>query len=246
VNSLGMPDALPLVRQHLADYDGSSNRFDATVGPYAENALSCTERAFFGPFLPYEVAQVLGQRTGKSMESEGFPEFPGDVAPERFEQAIVRLEPWLRRVIRLRLAGGRLRRVADTCDVFQSLLKDFLLREGNPDVSAIRGPSLKRYLLGAVRNKVKARLRKEQRNAGSLEAYPEPVSAEPDPQRVVSERDFVDAVLSRLTDEDRQLFEFKREGLTWPQVATVVGGKSDALRMRLRRSVAAAILKLSR
>jgi|HubBroStandDraft_6_1064221.scaffolds.fasta_scaffold38843_2 DNA-directed RNA polymerase specialized sigma24 family protein len=180
------------------------------------------------------------------MESDGFSKFPGNIDSESVDQAIMRLEPWLRRVIRLRLTGGRLRRLADTSDVFQSLLKDFLSRKEIPEVSAVHGPSLRRYLVGAVRNKVKARLRKEQRNAGSLGAYPEPVSADSDPQRVVAEWDFVDALRSRLTDEDRRLFEFKREGLTWPQIATMVGGQSDALRMRLRRSVAAAIVELNR
>jgi DNA-directed RNA polymerase specialized sigma24 family protein len=180
------------------------------------------------------------------MESDGFPKLPSDNDPEKLERWIVRLEPWLRRAIRVRLVGDRLRRLADTSDVFQSLLKDFLSRKGNADIFAMREPSLSRYLLGAVRNKVNARLRKEQRNAGSLETYPQPVSGEPDPQCVVGERDFVDAVRSRLTDDDRRLFDFKLEGLTWPQVATMVGGQSDALRMRLRRSVAAAVVKLNR
>ena len=43
------------------------------------------------------------------------------------------MDPFLRRVIRLRLLDGRLRRAVDTTDILQSLLKDFLR---NPRLSA--------------------------------------------------------------------------------------------------------------
>jgi hypothetical protein len=36
------------------------------------------------------------------------------------------MDPFLRRVIRMRLLDGRLRRSVDTTDILQSLLKDFL------------------------------------------------------------------------------------------------------------------------
>jgi len=180
------------------------------------------------------------------MKSEGFLKIPGCSDPQSVEQSIAELEPWLRRVIRLRLNGGRLRRLADTGDVFQSLMRDFVSRKAAVRPPTVYGPSLKRYLVGAVRNKIRARLRKERRNLGSLGEYPEPLSREVDPPQNVAERDFVEAIHSRLNGEDRQLFELRREGFTWPQVAMMIGGRSDALRMRLRRSVAAVIVELNR
>ncbi len=42
------------------------------------------------------------------------------------EAMLRELDPFLRRVIRMRLLDGRLRRAVDTTDILQSLLKDFL------------------------------------------------------------------------------------------------------------------------
>ena len=42
------------------------------------------------------------------------------------EAMLQELDPFLRRVIRMRLLDGRLRRAVDTTDILQSLLKDFL------------------------------------------------------------------------------------------------------------------------
>ncbi len=42
------------------------------------------------------------------------------------EAMLREMDPYLRRVIRMRLLDGRLRRAVDTTDILQSLLKDFL------------------------------------------------------------------------------------------------------------------------
>jgi DNA-directed RNA polymerase specialized sigma24 family protein len=162
---------------------------------------------------------------------------------EAVERVIAGLEPWLRRVIHVRLQGSRLRRVADTGDVFQSLMKDLISRASRPRSNGVC--SLRPYLLGAVQNKIRARLRKERRNVGGLERY-ELLSAEAEPADAVATQEFVEAVRSRLCDEDRRLFEFRRQGSSWSDVARAVGGQPDALRMRLRRSLAAAVLELNR
>jgi hypothetical protein len=40
------------------------------------------------------------------------------------------------------------------------------------------------------------------------------------------------------------LFDLKAQGLTWQEVAAKVGGRADALRMRLNRAVAAVLTEL--
>jgi DNA-directed RNA polymerase specialized sigma24 family protein len=177
------------------------------------------------------------------METGRFPKNLSCDEPEAVERVIARLEPWLRRVIHVRLQGSRLRRVADTGDVFQSLMKDLISRAAGPQSNGVC--SLRPYLLAAVQNKIRARLRKERRNAGSLKQY-ELLSAEPEPADIVATKEFVEAVRCRLCDEDRRLFEFRRQGSSWAEVAQAVGGRPDALRMRLRRSLAAAVLEVSR
>ena len=49
---------------------------------------------------------------------------------QAIEAVLHELDPFLRKIIRLRLLDGRLRRVMDTTDIFQSLLKDFLSPKG--------------------------------------------------------------------------------------------------------------------
>jgi hypothetical protein len=80
------------------------------------------------------------------------------------EAMLEEMDPFLRRVIRMRLLDGRLRRAVDTTDILQSLLKDFLRQPaaGEPDETS--SARLCAYLAAAVRHKVQTRLRKERKN----------------------------------------------------------------------------------
>jgi DNA-directed RNA polymerase specialized sigma24 family protein len=153
-------------------------------------------------------------------------------------------DPFLRRVIRLRLLDGRLRRAVDTSDILQSLLKDFLRRPGAGEPSEASPAELSAYLAAAVRHKVQTRWRKERRHAGSLPEEWEPASLEPDVGKRVEDRDLVEAIRSRLDESTRSLLDLRAQGLTWQDVAARVGGGADALRMRVNRAVAAVLTEL--
>jgi DNA-directed RNA polymerase specialized sigma24 family protein len=157
---------------------------------------------------------------------------------ESVERLLSEVEPVLRDIIRLRQIDGRLRRVADTTDIFHSLLKDFLVQEvRDSDPARARG-GLTAYLAAAVRNKILRRLRKERRNAGGLPDGWEPVSPEPPADRRAEGREALQAIRDRLDEANRRLFDLKLQGLIWPEIAERVGGRPDALRMRLNRAVA--------
>jgi RNA polymerase sigma factor (sigma-70 family) len=164
----------------------------------------------------------------------------GDDRPA-IEALLGRLDPFLRKIIRLRLIDGRLRRVMDTTDIFQSLLKDFLSQRPGGDPPAQGSTGLHAYLAAAVHHKIQTRTRKERRHAGSLAADWEPVSPEAPAPRRVEDRDLSQAIRARLPEPTRRLFDLKAEGLTWAEIAARVGGNADALRMRLRRTVAAVL-----
>jgi DNA-directed RNA polymerase specialized sigma24 family protein len=160
-------------------------------------------------------------------------------------EALLReMDPFLRRVIRMRLLDGRLRRAVDTTDILQSLLKDFLRQPVAGEPAQTSSDKLSAYLAAAVRHKVQTRLRKEGRHAGSLPEEWEPTSPEPDVGKHVDDQDFAAAVRSRLDESARVLFDLKAQGLTWQEVAARVGGRADALRMRLNRSVAVVLTEL--
>jgi DNA-directed RNA polymerase specialized sigma24 family protein len=154
------------------------------------------------------------------------------------------MDPFLRRVIRMRLLDGRLRRTVDTTDILQSLLKDFLRQPAAGDPAETSSAKLCAYLAAAVRHKVQTKWRKERRHAGSLPEECEPASPEPDVGKHVDDQDFAAAIRSRLDESARLLFDLRAHGLTWQEVAAKVSGRADALRMRLNRSVAVALTEL--
>jgi len=157
------------------------------------------------------------------------------------DEMLRQFEPFLRRIIRLRLIDGRLRRVMDTADVFQSLLKDFL-EQHHPSVETLAG--LDAYLANAVRYKIQTRLRKERRHAGSLPEECEPTQVEPSAARQTEDQDWYQAIRARLPAQTQLLLDLKAQGLTWPEIAEKVGGRTDALRMQLTRALAPILRQL--
>jgi DNA-directed RNA polymerase specialized sigma24 family protein len=151
------------------------------------------------------------------------------------------LDPFLRKVIRMRLVDGRLRRVLDTTDIFDSLLKDFLTRDTNCQTPGQSSAGLRAYLAAAVHHKIQTKARKERRHAGSLPDGWEPVDPEATPTSRIEDEDMQEAVRRRLPADAQSLFHLKAQGLSWNEIAGRVGGTPDALRMRLTRAVAAAL-----
>jgi len=164
--------------------------------------------------------------------------------PQTVESLLNRLDPSLRRIIRARLQDARVRRVADTSDIFQSLLKDFLFQRESQQSPSESSAGLYAYLAAAAGHKVQAKLRKERRHAGSLGDDFEPVSPEPAVGERIEKRDFIGAVRERLGEKTRVLFDLELQGLTWAEISAIVGGSPDTLRMRLRRGIASVLSEL--
>jgi RNA polymerase sigma factor (sigma-70 family) len=153
------------------------------------------------------------------------------------EQLLGRLNPFLHKVIHLRLKHGRLRRVMDTTDIFQSLVKDFLSRKEHGHSAKAASGGLCAWLVAAVHYKILTKMRKERRHAGSLPDDWDEVSSEPSPAQEMEDRDLGRAVRARLSAENRLLYDLKAQELTWTEIAQQVGGNADALRMRLSRAI---------
>jgi RNA polymerase sigma factor (sigma-70 family) len=160
---------------------------------------------------------------------------------EEVEKLLGDLDPFLRRIIHLRLIDGRLRRITDTADIFQSLLKDFMSQEHSP---AETSAGLCAYLAAAAHHKIQTRARKERRHAGSLPEDWEPICPEPPASQHIEDQDFSQAIRARLSRGKRLLFDLKSQGLTWTEIAARLGGTPDALRMRLSRAVATVLSEL--
>jgi DNA-directed RNA polymerase specialized sigma24 family protein len=158
---------------------------------------------------------------------------------EAGEAMLRETDPFLRRVIRLRLLDGRLRHALDTTDILQSLLKDFLREPAACEPAQTNSAQLCAYLVAAVRHKVQTRWRKNRRNAGSLPEDWEPPSPEPGVGKRVEDQVLAETIRSTLDESALLLLDLKALGLPGQEVAAQVGGRADALRMRLDRAVAA-------
>jgi DNA-directed RNA polymerase specialized sigma24 family protein len=159
--------------------------------------------------------------------------------PEAVRDVLRQVEPYLRNVIHLRLIDGRLGHVADTNDIFQSLVKDFLTQEVRAAPAGRWAGGLPAYLAAAVRNKILTRARKERRHAGGLPEGWEPSGQEPAPDSLLERRDLLEAVRARLPDASRHLLELREQGLSWAAIADRVGGTVAACRVRLARDIVA-------
>jgi DNA-directed RNA polymerase specialized sigma24 family protein len=157
------------------------------------------------------------------------------------DEMMRQLDPFLRRIIHLRLIDGRLRHITDTADIFQSLLKDFLSQD-HPSVETSAG--LRAYLATAVHYKIQTRKRKERRHGGHLPDGWETVSSESPAGGHADDQDLCRVIRSRLPEVARRLFDLKAQGLTWAEIAAQVGGQSDALRMQLTRALAPILSEL--
>jgi RNA polymerase sigma factor (sigma-70 family) len=165
---------------------------------------------------------------------------------QAIEEILRQQEPFLRRAIRLRLIDKRLRRVVDTTDILQSLLKDFLYQKQKEHLPAgALGGELAAWLTKAVHHKIRTRMRKECRGRGSpLPNKVEPVSPEPSVARQMELRETIQDNRARLSEKERWLFDLWAQGLPWEQIAEQVGARPDTLRMRLRRALARVLREL--
>ena len=163
---------------------------------------------------------------------------------ESVDRLLKRLDPWLRSVIRVRLARGGMRGIVDVSDIFQSLLKDFVRRANGGVSEASDHVDMARYLAAAAENKIRARWRKERRHSRALSDRPELEDLRLSVEQIVEENDFLQSIRGGLDGNTQELLDLRLQGFTWPEVAQVSGGNPDTLRIRLRRSVAARICEL--
>jgi RNA polymerase sigma-70 factor (ECF subfamily) len=154
------------------------------------------------------------------------------------ETLLRRYDDALRRVIRLRLRDPRLRRILDTTDICHSVIADFLARY-TADPSAFQDPEeLRRLLVTMALNKLRSRARKESRNLGSLPADVEILSTQTPVPEALAREEMLQAVIDRLTEDERWLVEQRMAGRKWDDLAREKGTTAAALRVKQARALA--------
>lgn len=166
----------------------------------------------------------------------------------RDEQAatelVRRYEPTIRMAIRVRLSDPALRRLYDSVDICQSVLANFFVRAAAGQFELNTADELLRLLLTMARNKLtdcahqqQAARRDCRRLAKGIPEDLELADTAPSPSQVVAQRDLLETVRSRLSEEERQLADQRALGRTWAEIASELGADPDALRSRLSRAL---------
>ena len=154
-------------------------------------------------------------------------------------------EPEVRRFIRFRLTSPDLRRFLDSLDISQSVFSKFFVefQEGRIEVES--PAQLRGLLLTMARNKLFDRARRERagkRDSRRVDgnAHREAMDAVDSTLSASSQlaaRELLEAVMERLSDEERELLEQRLSGHGWNELAATFGATGDALRKRVTRAV---------
>lgn len=160
-------------------------------------------------------------------------------------------EPTIRVIVRRRLTDPASRRLLDSTDVCQSVLANFFVRAAAGQFELDTPDQLLRLLATMARNKLAshARKRRAQRRDPGHTALPGDAVAqcadpEPSPSSVVANAELLHEVHRRLSSEERRLVELRAQNRSWAEIAELMDGRADALRMQLTRAVTRVVQEL--
>jgi len=154
-------------------------------------------------------------------------------------------EPLIRREVRLHLDDTRLDRLFDSLDICQSVLASFFVRTAAGQYDLENESQLIKLLATMARNKLASAARvhfQERRDARRLAAWGQDavgrtLARDGDPLDIVAGRELLNRFRESLSVEERQLAEWRSEGLSWAEIAARLGGTPDARRLQLSRAI---------
>jgi RNA polymerase sigma-70 factor (ECF subfamily) len=132
----------------------------------------------------------------------------------------------------------------ESVDICQSVFTSFFLRTALGQFDIESPDQLLRLLSTIARNKVVNQARRERavcRDEGRLNRAAMVEDCEgsgASPSRQIEARDLLEEARSRLSVDERRLFERRAQGASWAEIAAELGGSPDALRIRLARGAA--------
>jgi RNA polymerase sigma factor (sigma-70 family) len=162
-----------------------------------------------------------------------------DAATETVRQ----YEATVRMAVRVRLNRSDLRRLLDSMDICQSVQGSFFVRVVSGQFELETQGQLVKLLVTMARNKLMNHARNQRvarRDSRRREGSPEEqevATAGPSPSQVVDYREPLQAVRSRLSEEDRRLADLRGLGFSWAEIAVQLDANADALRFRLSRAL---------
>jgi len=158
-------------------------------------------------------------------------------------------EPEIRRDIRLRLTNPKLRRVVDSMDISQSVFGNFFVRAVHGEFELDRPEQLMGLLSRMVTNKVIDRHRRETSRKAQY-TVDDPVEnrnlpgSTPTASAIISGEELLHQFQDRLSSDEREIADLRRNGVPWSEIATTLGQNADALRKQLTRACSRVMTEL--
>lgn len=160
------------------------------------------------------------------------------------EELIRRYEPVIRVTVRARLTDSRLRRVMDSMDICQSVLAGFFVRAAVGEYDLNEPGDLIRLLVRMTHNKIATQYRHHFRGRRDIRKMQDlgedgidQIGGEPSPDRVAAGRELLNALRSRLNDDERAIADARGQGKSWQEIADELGGTAEARRKQLARAI---------
>jgi len=160
------------------------------------------------------------------------------------EELVARYTPVIKLEARMRLRSPHLRAVLDSMDVCQSVLKSFFLRAAAGQFDIDRPEDLRKLLVQMACNKSLEAARREYaqkrdaRRSVGLGDEAHQVPGGDDPVVEVEWQELLMRGRQMLSPDERKLAEARAAGQTWEEIAAVLGGTPDGLRMQFSRAQA--------
>ena len=160
------------------------------------------------------------------------------------EELVRKFEPFLRRELRLNMIDRRIGRVVDSVDICQSIWSSFFLRAAAGQYDLDTPDHLVKLLMSMAKNKLASQARKQHRQKRDV-SRTEPDGGRIDnvsdhhqdtPSAIVSGKELLTVMEAMLSQEERQLAELRRKGLSWAEVAGRIGGSAQARRKQMDRA----------
>jgi RNA polymerase sigma-70 factor (ECF subfamily) len=167
--------------------------------------------------------------------------------PDAAAELIRHYEPDIRLEVgvRLRVQDRRVRRLLDSMDVTQSVLGSFFAGVAAGRFTPENPQQLLGLLVTMARNKLLTQVRyqrqqrRDLRRVQPLDAAVHDVRAAGEsPSQVLAGKELLGEFRKRLTDEEQQLAEQRRQGRPWPAIAADLGGTAEGRRKQLERAFA--------
>ena len=149
------------------------------------------------------------------------------------QELIRKYEPAIRREARLRL-GPSLRPLFDSMDLCQSVLGSFFVRIAAGHYELDSPARLMKLLVVMTRNKVREKARR--RHEGGLGAS-EPLAAGEDHANRILNQDFLSEFRRRLSDDERRLWDRRRNDASWQHIASELGATPESVRQQYSRAI---------